>query len=286
MGSLILARASHGIAATQANDVCSANATNADPSGSVQPTGVPAGNYSLVFQDEFNTGTIPDLTKWTRNWLGAAETNTPPVNIQESAGYVPAQATVSAGNLRLAMIATPVTVGGNTYPYRSGCVTTNGKFNFAPTSIGVAEASIYMPGSGGVISNFPAFWWNGQPTWPNNGEFDTVEGLNGVAAAHVHYPGGGPGFTFSGDYTNAFHTFGCVWYLGDKTEYYVDGVKVWTNQPRGSGYLQALTAPKFIICNYAERFTNRTAPFADGPGGPTVVPATMLVDYVRVWNMV
>lgn len=239
------------------------------------PIGI-GGSWATVFEDDFS-GSSLDLTKWSPNWLAGDNTSTtPPVNTSESAAYVPAQVTVTGGNCVLSLIATPVTVGGKTYPYRSGMIQTDRKFNFAPNTVAFVEASINMTAaSGHVLDNFPAFWVTGQPTWPANGEIDIVEGLSGLARSHFHYPGGHPGISPPSQIYSGSHTYGVAWYLGDRLEFYYDGVSIGTITPRANGYLQAMTAPKFVIVNLATRI---------GVGGAVVVPSQMLISYVRVWQ--
>ncbi|MEW1914909.1 glycoside hydrolase family 16 protein, partial [Kitasatospora sp. NPDC085895] len=154
--------------------------TSPTPTTTTTPTTVPSsggplgitGSWRQVFADDFN-GTSVDSAKWTANWLGCATCTTPPVNSYEKAAYAPSQATVSGGSLHLTATPKAATANGTSFPYTSGMVQSNGKAQF---TYGAFEARIYLPGSGGKISNWPAFWTDGQ-SWPTDGEMDVMEGL-------------------------------------------------------------------------------------------------------------
>lgn len=218
-------------------------------------------SYKLTFDEEFN-GSSVDTSKWGLNWFGSAGAVTGPIAGGETAAYDPAQATVSGGYLRLKAISSPVTVNGKSYAYRSGMVTSNGKFQ---QTYGYFEARIFMPGKNGIISNWPAFWTDGQ-NWPYDGEMDVVEGLSGQAGWHFHSPSGGPGANESGDYTG-WHVFAALWEPGVVT-YFYDGNQV------GKISSGITTSPMYLILNHG----------VGGAGGPTEIPAEMLVDYVHVYS--
>ena len=158
-------------------------------------------------------------------------------------------------------------VNGKTYPYTTGAITTNGKFSF---TYGAIEARIYLPGSGGTIDNWPSFWTDGQ-SWPTDGEMDIAEGLGGGASYHFHW--GTPsspqqsGSPVAGDFTG-WHTYAANWQPG-RVDFYYDGARV------GTITTGITSSPMYIILNYAVSQTF---------GGPIVTPATMKVDYVRVWQ--
>jgi beta-glucanase (GH16 family) len=223
------------------------------------PAGIP-GRWHLVWSDEFG-GSALDSTKWSTGWFGSGVT--PPVNSLEVACYDPAQLAVSGGNLGITAIAKAQTVNGRTYPYTSGIVTTMGKY---AVSYGVMEARIYLPGSGSTIANWPAFWANGSDGAPITGELDAMEGRHGVPSYHFHSPAGAPGGDVAGDFTG-WHTYAADWQPGVVT-YYYDGKKV-------GQITSGITAgPMYLILNYG----------IGTYGGPISTPATMQVDWVRVWK--
>src|SRR5215469_14596297 len=89
-------------------------------------------SYHLIFDEEFSGASL-DQTKWTPHWFGAkAGLITQPVNPYpvETATYEPAQVTVSGGHLHLEAVSKSISIGGAMYPYRTGFVSTNGKFQF------------------------------------------------------------------------------------------------------------------------------------------------------------
>jgi len=221
----------------------------------------------MVFSDEFN-GTSLDLTKWRPNWDGGTDAAiTPPVNSTETACYDPRQVTVGNGELDLTAIANPCTVNGKTYPYRSGLIESNGKYSF---SYGVFEARIWTPAGSGV---WPAFWSDGQ-SWPLDGEIDVLEayGTDASSSFHYHYPGGGPGgnSTVPGS-TAGWHTYAADWEPGVITWYY-DGQPVYRLTNADLGGYSITAAPQYLILNLGMQYS------------PATVPATMRVDYVRVWQ--
>jgi beta-glucanase (GH16 family) len=218
---------------------------NPAPAG---PLGIP-GTWHSAFDDEFNGTSVG--AAWQKGWLSNSEF-TGPVNTLEDQGYDSANVTESGGSLHLAMR------GGH-----GALVNTDGHLNFI---YGAVEARIYLPGSGATVSNWPAFWLDGQ-TWPQDGENDIMEGLSGGTSCHFHSSstdadGGclnvGPGW----------HVFATDWEPGIVTWYY-DGHKVGSLSSGTTG------APQYVIINNTSGATI---------GGPRDMSADMLVDYVRTWS--
>ena len=229
------------------------------PTGPV-PNGIP-GNWTVVFEDEFDAPTL-DNTKWNPNWLGASNQITPPVNSSETACYDPAQVSIVNSELQLTAIVKPQTINGKLYPYSSGMVETNGKFNF---TYGCVEARMWLPAG---VGEWPAFWTDGQ-SWPTDGEIDIVEayGTDTSPSPHYHYSGGGPGIdnvNVPGS-TSGWHTYAADWEPGVITWYY-DGKQVWQ-------YTTGIVnTPNFLILNLALK------------SNPATVPSVLRVDYVRIWK--
>jgi len=216
--------------------------------------------WKLTFDDEFNS---LNTNHWGTNWLGAPGAITKPINSAEQAAYDPAEVSVSGGYLHLGTDYKTVNVGGKTYDMVGGIVQSNDHFQQA---YGYFEARIYLPGTGGNINNWPAFWLDGQ-SWPADGELDVMEGLSGKAGWHFHSPAGGPGATSPADFTG-WHTYGALWEPGSVT-YYYDGVEV------GKIASGITSSPMYLILNNG---------ISDSIGGPTHVGSDMLVDYVHVYS--
>jgi beta-glucanase (GH16 family) len=232
------------------------------PATSPLPVGNVAGPWTLAFDSEFN-GTSLDTSQWSTGAWGAAGITAGEGTLEQEC-YDPAQVSVTNGALDLAAIANPETCGGVTQPYASGSVTTLGHFDF---TYGYMEARIWLPGSGSSIADWPAFWTSSYD-WPTTGEIDVLEGIGGQACAHFHNAAGGPGTCITGAYPGGWHTFAADWEPGSVT-YYYDGTEVWNDT---SGIT---SAPMYLVLNLA---------LSTAITSPDTAPATMQVDYVRVWQ--
>ncbi len=233
--------------------------TRTDPSP--RPAGDPPGPWHLKFDDEFS-GRSLDIPKWSTGWLGQGITQ--PVNSSELECYDPARVGVSAGTLNLSLIQQRESCGGRMRSYSSGMVNSDGKFQF---TYGLMEARIWLPGRRGLITNWPAFWADGQ-NWPADGEIDVVEGLASQACWHFLSPRANPGGCAPGRFANGWHTYGADWEPSSIT-YYYDGHVV------GTVKTGITPAPMYLILNLAA---------AHAYGSPVRVPAIMRIDYVRVWQ--
>ena len=168
---------------------------------------------SSVFTPEVGqyTGTAPGLANWNYG-TGEIEDNTAsPTNL----------GTDGNGNLAITSLCTVnCTTSGN---WTSARISTAGKVDF---QYGQIEARIKLPAGS---FNWPAFWMLGQnffpsQSWPNCGEIDIAEGLQGdsvdQATLHANYPGtssdwgGGSGVTLTAPLSSisaGFHTYGILW---------------------------------------------------------------------------
>jgi beta-glucanase (GH16 family) len=239
------------------------------------PSGM-SGRWKLVFHDEF-TGTRLDLGTWRPNWLaGSDRETTKPVNSAELAAYDPRQVRVRNGSLHLRAVGRQTTDNrGRRYRYASGLVQSRHDRRFR---YGYVEARIFLKANtdaslgrvGSCGPNWPAFWLNGDDH-PEDGEIDVMECLSdGDVAWHYHWSGGSSGGyppRWSGRMPGGggWHTFAVDWAPGRLTFYY-DGRRVGTHTTGVTG------APHYIVLN-------------NGISGPEIeVPATLRVDYVRVWR--
>jgi beta-glucanase (GH16 family) len=232
-----------------------------------QPTGRVPGAWSLALDDEFDRQQSLDTAHWSAGWFGAGVTQ--PVNLYEDDCYDPSQVTFTTAGLNLTAVRKSETCGGTTHPYTTGIVTTDGRFEFAPTASEpvFVEARIYLPAApDGQIADWPQFWVDGQH-WPEDGELDVLEGLAGQACYHFHdtttpdAPGGCAGRL------TGWHTFGAEW-TPQRATYYYDGAEV------GSIASDITDLPMYLIIDNA----------VSGYGGPHQFPDTMVIQYVRVWH--
>jgi beta-glucanase (GH16 family) len=226
--------------------------------------------YQLVWSDEFN-GTAIDTANWVFETGGGGWGN------NELEYYQAANATVDSGNLKIT--AKKESVGGE--PYTSARMTTQGKE--APT-YGRIEARIKLPLGAGM---WPAFWMLGANIqtvpWPGCGELDIMEHINDTNTiygtmhwnvnGHVSY--GSTTQTTPGDY----HLYAIEW---DQNEirWYVDSTLYQTGNIKGNiNGTGAFHLPFFIIFNFA-----LGGNFPNKPVDESLLPATMYVDYVRVYK--
>lgn len=238
-------------------------------------------SWTLVWSDEFNgaDGTLPDSTKWTYDLGGGGwgnnelETYTnSTANVQQKGGY---------------LVITAIKGGTVSNPtYTSARIKTQGLYDHG---YGRFEARIKIPSGQGM---WPAFWMLGDDIdtnpWPNCGEIDIMENIGKLPATDfgtVHGPGSfsiGSSYVLpSGNLSDDFHLYAIEW---DPSEirFYIDGILYGTRTPAELpvGDTWPFNHNFFIILNVAVG--------GNWPGNPddtTVFPQTMMVDYVRVYDM-
>ena len=252
--------------------------------------------WTLIWNDEFNgpRGAAPDSSKWTYDTGGggfgngelqiycAAGSNTSPCStanpniFQDGNGNLVIQARNSGGT------------------WTSGRMKTQGRAQF---QYGRIEARMKLPVGAGL---WPAFWMLGTNItsvgWPQSGEQDIMEWVQSygpnVTSSTIHGPGysGGAGvgakFTFpNGGRVDdgGYHVYGLIW-SPNLVQFYRDDFNhpffsVTPSTPGVNGQW-VFNAPFFILMNLAiggggfPGFTSSSTPN----------PATMLVDYVRVYR--
>jgi beta-glucanase (GH16 family) len=173
--------------------------------------------------------------------------------------------------------------------YTSARIKTAGKFS---QNYGRFEARIKIPSGQGM---WPAFWMLGDDIdkagWPACGEIDIMENI-GKEPSTIHGSIHGPGYT-GGDgieapyklpatrrFADDFHVFAVEW-EPNAIRFYVDD-DLYVTRSRSDlrpGWKWVFDHPFFLILNLAVG--------GDWPGNPdaaTVIPQTMLVDYVRVYQ--
>lgn len=173
--------------------------------------------------------------------------------------------------------------------YTSAKVTTRGKMEASPP--GRVEARIKLALGQGL---WPAFWMLGRNIgtvgWPTSGEFDIMENKGSDSlrtSSAVHGPGYSGNTPFvhlqplaHGTIASEFHTFAMEWdslhiryFVDDSVHYVVSRSDV---QQYGNWVFDQ---PSFVILNLAIG-----GHFDGDPQSDAIFPATMLVDYVRVYR--
>ena len=171
--------------------------------------------------------------------------------------------------------------------YTSAKITSRGKMLASP---GRVEARIKLPTGQGL---WPAFWMLGHRNpvtpWPDCGELDIMENKGSqwaTTSSAVHGPGYSGATPFahahdlpSGQLVEDFHIFAVEWdslhasfFVDDSLHYRITRDEV---QRYGKSVLDQ---PFFVILNLAVG-----GHFDGDPKSDAILPATMLVDYVRVY---
>lgn len=257
-------------------------------------------DWSLIWNDEFDgTGTNldtngVDLDKWAYQQGTGAEYGVEGWGNNEQEYYRKDNMHVTNGNLVIE--ARKEAFGGK--PYTSGRVFTQPTFTKA---YGRFEARMQLPTGDGV---WPAFWMmpagNEYGTWASSGEIDIMEArgrLPGEVAGTIHwgkpYPSNkstGDEYEFpQGQSITGYHTYAVEWEPGE-IRWYVDGnlyqtVNDWSStgagQPDKYAYPAPFDKPFYMILNLAigGAFDGNRLP------DDSLLPATMKVDYVRVYEL-
>ncbi|WP_410771546.1 family 16 glycosylhydrolase [Fontibacillus sp. BL9] len=270
------------------------------------PIGTPSNpaieGTTLVWQDEFG-GTQLDASKWNHE-LGYYISDDP-----NSWGWGNAELehyTNSAQNVFLqnGVLNIRALNDPKTFPqdpnrvaqYSSGKINTKDHFSF---QYGRVDFRAKLPTGNGV---WPALWMLPEDAvygaWAASGEIDVMEAkgrLPGTTSGAVHFGGQWPVNRYiAGEYhfpegqtfANDFHVYTLIW-EEDNFKWYVDG-KFFFKVTRDQWYSVAapnnpnapFDQPFYIIMNLAigGHFDGGLSP------DPSDIPATMQVDYVRVYN--
>jgi beta-glucanase (GH16 family) len=272
------------------------------------PTDSENWNSEPVWRDEFNGNSLDD-TKWDYYTGGWKDENQ---QVQNCYKRESENVNVSGGSLNLIGLYKPgETCTGNTKTgdFTSGFVQTKGKANF---KYGYIEARIKMPKN---KSTWPGFWMSPSDKkygdWPNSGEIDIVEAKGSnpkFAASDAHWrkqsttpgvpgPHGSrqrviPQNKFDSKDTSEWHTYGVKW-TEEKLEYYIDGefhgeIDGFKNNNSTGNPNGPFDQDFFLRLNLAIGGNYIDAPWNDAHnsvGAADDFPATMSVDYVRVYEM-
>ena len=282
---------------------------NAKSAGSpYPPTDSENWNPEPVWRDEFDGNSL-DETKWDYYTSGWKDENQ---QVQNCYRNRPENINVNGGSLNLVGLYKPgETCTGNTKTgdFTSGFVQTKGKVDF---KYGYIEARIKMPKN---KSTWPGFWMSPSDKkygeWPNSGEIDIVEtkGSNykfaasdahwrdkntptGQTGGHRSRQGVIPSTKFDTHDTTEWHTYGVKWTEG-KLEYFIDGelhhtITEFKNSNSTGNPNGPFDQNFFLRLNLAIGGNYIDAPWNDAHnsvGAAEDFPATMSIDYVRVYEM-
>ena len=251
--------------------------------------------WTLAWSDEFDgaAGSRVDPAKWGHDLGDGCGNGICGWGNNEKEYYTDATENVSLdGQGHLQIVARQASAGLTCYygacRYTSGKITTRGKMNAAP---GRVEARLKLPAGQGL---WPAFWMLGSGfpsvSWPACGELDIMENKGSTPSATssaIHGPGYSGNTPFAhlnqlpgGALTSDFHTYAVEW-DGESVRFSVDSAVHYS--VARTDLLQygssVIGQPYFVILNLAVG-----GQFDGDPSSNAIFPATMLVDWVRVYS--
>jgi beta-glucanase (GH16 family) len=248
-----------------------------------------------VWSDEFDgpAGARVDSTKWRYDLGDGCAAGICGWGNNEKEYYTDASENIALnGRGHLMIVARPAPAGLACYygpcRYTSAKINTRGKMDAAP---GRVEARIRLPVGQGL---WPAFWMLGSDfpatAWPACGELDIMEYRGSdptTTSSAVHGPGysGQTPFVHAyslrdGTFADDFHTFSVEW-DSVHVRFFVDNslhYQVTRGELERYGK-SVLGQPFFLILNLAVG-----GHFDGDPESQAIFPATMFVDYVRVFR--
>ena len=235
----------------------------------------------LVWSDEFDGDTL-DLNNWTYEIGDGCDRGICGWGNQELQSYQEENTTVSDGTLKIT--ARPEVAGNSSYT--SSRLISRNKQDF---TYGRIEARIKVPGGNGT---WPAFWMLSTDEvyggWPQSGEIDIMEYVGkepNQVLGTIHYGKPYPlnryntgRIDFDSPLYDDFHEFAVEW-EEDTIRWMVDDILFHTQTPSDlNGENWPFDQDFFIILNLAVGGT------LGGAVDPAAFPATMEVDYVRVYG--
>jgi beta-glucanase (GH16 family) len=246
-----------------------------------------------VRSDEFDgvSGAHIDGTKWRPDSADGCHVGICGWGNQEKEFYSSGAETITLDGLgHLMLVARRARPGLSCYygpcRYTSGKITTRGTVHAGP---GLVTARIKLPVGRGL---WPAFWLLGDnypaTPWPQCGELDIMENHGSqppITSSAIHGPGYSGNTPFSHGtrlppVSDGYHNFSVAWdslrvrfFVDDTLHYTVERQEV----ERFGKWV--FDQPFFIILNLAVGGT-----FDGDPPSDDILPATMLVDYVRVFK--
>ncbi|MDR5589235.1 family 16 glycosylhydrolase [Christiangramia sp. SM2212] len=237
---------------------------------------------NIVWQDEFDGNSL-DLTKWNYQIGDGCDQNICGWGNNELQSYQQDNVEVSNGTLKIT--ARKERIRGS--QYTSGRINSKGKGDF---TYGRFEASIKLPQGDGL---WPAFWMlstnETYGSWPQSGEIDIMEYVASTPdeiLGYIHYGDLYPNNQSQGNtynllndvYYNDFHEFAIEWEPGE-IRWYMDGILFSTKTPEDLDPANWPFDKDFhFLLNVA------VGGNLGGPVTDSMLPATMEVDYVRVYD--
>jgi len=240
-----------------------------------------AGDWKLVWGDEFNYDGLPDPTKWGYE-VGF-------VRNHEKQYYTRARienAHVGNGVLTIECRKDHYTPPGHApVEYTAASLITR---QTASWRYGRIEVRAQLPRGRGV---WPAIWMLGtdhtQAGWPGCGEIDIMEFVgketNNIHGT-IHYGVDGRHRSETGLMKTlrpdeAFHVYAIEWYP-DRIDFFFDQTKYHTMRldQAGTGAENPFRKPQYLLLNFA------LGGSWGGPVDDSVLPQKFLIDYVRVYQ--
>lgn len=228
-------------------------------------------SWQLLWSDEFSGDTL-NTNNWSYEYGNSGWGNNELQNYTDS----PSNIQVNNGSLKIVA----QNSNGN---YSSARIITKDHFQ---TTYGKIEGRIKLPSGQGL---WPAFWMLGsnisQVGWPACGEIDIMEHINNESIIHgtTHWNNGGhvSQSSSAGAVVTDYHIYGLIW-TDTSIKFYLDGI-LYSEFPiaNNANNTGAFHNPFFFILNLAVG--------GNWPGNPdntTIFPATMQVDYIRVYQQV
>ncbi len=247
---------------------------------------VPPDCYELIWSDEFE-GTQLALDRWSYQigaWNGS--------NVQNC--YRQENVSVANGNLTITARHEFATCNGLEKNFTSGFVQTK---NVISWKYGYFEARVKLPASN---STWPAFWMSPidqvYGAWPRSGEIDIFEGkghdMKKVYANAIWGNSSTDKRQQKGPFTigdaSQWHIYGVEWNEGE-LRYYIDGIHYHTisdfKEPNAGIHPQPFDQDFYLRLNLAVGGDYLDEPWNDANNGIDQLPATMEVDWVRVYQV-
>ena len=241
----------------------------------------------LAWSDEFD-GSALDLTKWTPQYGDGSQYGIPGWGNNELQSYTDNPANLYVEDGRLHIVARQ-----QNNQYTSARIRTLGNAEF---TYGRMEARIKLPAAGQGL--WPAFWM--LPTnspyggWAAGGEIDIVEWINGMDVVHgtLHHGSAWPSnqqttgsFNPAGGAITGFHNYVIEW-DPNQIRWYFDGV-LYSQKNLNQWFSDSAPGDAEAPFDWNFHFILNLAVGGNWPGypnGATPFPATLEVDWIRVWK--